>query len=75
MQLAELQNKALELHPNEREVLAHALLDSLNEEPATEISQGWLDEIDRRIADVDAGRVTMIPYEQFRAEIREKTGW
>jgi len=75
MQLMELQTKALELHPDERETLAHALLDSLTEEPNPEISESWMAEIDQRIKDVDEGRVTMIPYEQFRDEIRKKTGW
>ena len=75
MQLTELRTKALELQPSERETLAHELLDSLEEESISDISKAWMSEIDQRIKDVDEGRVTMIPCDQFRAELRQKTGW
>ena len=75
MQLAELKAKAMALQPGERESLAQDLLDSLEREPLSDISEDWLTEIDRRIKDIEEGHVTMIPYEQFRADLREKTGW
>lgn len=74
MHLAELRTIALALQPDERENLAYALLDSLADEPV-DMDQAWLSEVDRRMDEVEAGRIDMIAYDQFRAEIREKTGW
>ena len=74
MQLSELRTKALALRPDERENLAHALLDSLAGEPAEEIDEAWLTEIDQRMEDVKKGSVTMVSYDQFREEIRKKPG-
>ncbi|MDJ0841504.1 MAG: addiction module protein [Acidobacteriota bacterium] len=75
MQLTELRTKALALQPDERETLAHDLLDSLSIESTGAIDEAWLTEIDRRMEDVAEGRVDMVPYDQFREEIRKKTGW
>lgn len=74
MHLAELRTIALALKPDERENLAYALLDSLADEPV-DMDQAWLSEVDRRMDEVEAGRIDMIAYDQFRAEIREKIGW
>jgi len=75
MLLTELRTKAMALRPEEREILAHALLDSIAGEPAEEIDEAWLTEIEQRMKDVEEGRVTLVSYDLFREEIRKKTGW
>lgn len=72
MQLTELRTKALALKPHEHESLAHDLLDSLATESIDDV---WLTEIDRRMEDAEKGKVTMVPYSQFREEIKRNTGW
>jgi putative addiction module component (TIGR02574 family) len=60
---------ALQLPLAEREQIVEALQESLidvevdhgPEDPADEVEAAWSDEIARRIADIDSGRVKTIP--------------
>jgi putative addiction module component (TIGR02574 family) len=62
----------------ERERVLAALQESLTddtidhgpEEPADEVEAAWSDEIARRIADIDSGRVKTIPAEEAERMIR-----
>jgi Putative addiction module component len=62
----------LQLPDLERKKVFYAVLESLVDptvdhgptEPADEIEAGWSDEIARRIADIDSGRVKTIPAEE-----------
>jgi putative addiction module component (TIGR02574 family) len=45
-------------------------LDHGPEDPADEIESAWSDEIARRIADIDSGRVKTIPAEEAERMIR-----
>jgi putative addiction module component (TIGR02574 family) len=63
---------ALQLPLAEREQIVEALQESLidetidhgPEEPADEVEAAWSEEIARRIADIDSGRVKTIPSEE-----------
>jgi putative addiction module component (TIGR02574 family) len=63
---------ALQLPLAERERIVEALQESLidagldhgPEEPADEVEAAWSDEIARRIADIDSGRVKTIPSDE-----------
>ena len=63
---------ALQLSLGQREQIVVALQDSLiddsldhgPEEPADEVEAAWGDEIARRIADIDSGRLKTIPSEE-----------
>lgn len=63
---------ALQLPLAERERIVEALQESLidetidhgPEEPADEVEAAWSEEIARRIADIDSGRVKTIPSEE-----------
>ena len=63
---------ALQLPAAERERIFEALRESLidesidhgPEDPIEEVEAAWEDEIGRRIADIDSGRVKTIPSEQ-----------
>ena len=69
---------ALQLPISAREEVLQALQDSLidrtidhgPEDPADEVEAAWSDEITRRIADTDSGRVKTIPAEEAERMIR-----
>lgn len=68
-QLDILEAEALKLSPEERAQLADRLIASLPEDP--EIERAWADEVERRIAEVEAGRVTMVPAAEAIARARD----
>lgn len=70
LSLEEVRSAIQELSPGEREVLYVDVLSDI-EVVDPEIEQTWIDEIKRRVADIDAGRVKMIPAEQVLSEIEQ----
>jgi putative addiction module component (TIGR02574 family) len=68
-----LLNEALGLPPAEREALAGRLFDSLEEhDPDAEVA--WQAEIERRIAELDQGKVKPIPWDKARRMIFGDSG-
>lgn len=67
--LKELFREAAGLPDSDRAQLAGMLLESLEDEPDADVEAAWAEEVERRIRQVDAGEVTMIPWEQVRAEL------
>jgi putative addiction module component (TIGR02574 family) len=61
---AELEAQALQLPPEDRARLADHLLASLAEGSQDDIDAAWAEELERRIADVDAGRTSMVTAEE-----------
>jgi len=45
------------------------LLESLDGEPDPAIEAAWADEVERRVRQIDAGEVELIPWEKVRAEL------
>jgi putative addiction module component (TIGR02574 family) len=69
----EVFDKALALSTQDRGVLIHQLIESLDEEPAEEgVEAAWDEEIKRRVDDVRLGRVKTIPGEQVMKELRAR---
>ncbi len=67
-----LLNEALRLEPAEREALAGELFDSLEpNDPDAEAA--WDAEIERRIAELDQGKIQPIPWAEARRMIFEGT--
>jgi putative addiction module component (TIGR02574 family) len=62
--LEELEAQALKLPVKERSELVHRLIVSIDGAP-----EGTPEEIARRIAEIDAGRMQLIPAEEVFAEI------
>lgn len=70
-----LVQQALCLSPEERIQLIHRLIASLEgipDDALENIARAWDEEIARRIADIDAGRVRCIPGDEVLASIRAK---
>jgi len=69
---AQILRAAMELPPDSRAMLAGHLLESLDQPEQMEIDAAWSEEIERRIRDVDEGRVKLIPGEEVLAELRSR---
>ena len=64
-----LLDEALALDPDERSVLAFALLNSLNGEEEAAAAKAWNDEILRRKAELRAGVTAPVPWAEARARL------
>ncbi|MCP5319472.1 MAG: addiction module protein [Pseudomonadales bacterium] len=70
--LKDIEAKALELSPKERGSLIHSLIMSLDgptEETPEEIAKAWDEEIARRIADIESGRMQCVPADEVFNEL------
>ena len=67
--LNELFREASQLTERERAELAALLLESLEGEPDEDVEAAWVEEIERRVRQIDSGEVETIPWEQVRAEL------
>lgn len=54
-----VESEALKLNVTERAKLAEHLIASLDED--SEIEEAWAEEVERRIAEIEAGTVQLIP--------------
>lgn len=75
--LAAVEAEALALSPEDRAALADHLLASLATEQ--EVEEAWAVEIERRIAEIESGRMAMVPVEVVVARARHalmrRTRW
>lgn len=65
----ELYQKALDLDEKERAALAARLIESLDTEIEEGVEAAWLVEIERRMEELDSGKVRSIPWEEVRARL------
>ena len=70
----DLLGQALELSRPDRATLARDLIASLDEplDPAQDVETAWFAEIERRVADLDAGVARTIPWDEARKQIVER---
>lgn len=68
MNIETIRREALSLPPQQRAQLAEQLLSSLDDLSEAEIEQLWLQEAERRSAEMDQGLVQRIPAEEVRRE-------
>ncbi len=65
----ELYKKALDLDERERAALAARLIESLDAEVEEGVEAAWLAEVERRMEELDSGKVQTIPWEELRARL------
>ena len=65
----EILHDAAELPARDRAALAGLLIESLDPEPDADMEVAWEQEIGRRVAEIDAGTVKTIPWEEVREEL------
>jgi len=70
----ELFRKALELDESDRAALAGMLIDSLDGDTEEGAEAAWAIEIERRIAELDAGTVETLPWDVVRDGLRRRLG-
>lgn len=73
--LKDVEVQALQLPPQQRSELIHSLIASLDgpmEDSPEAIAKAWDEEIDQRIADMDAGRTKWIRGDEALARIRAR---
>ena len=64
--------EAAELSDEERAALAGLLIESLEGEPDPDVEAAWAAEIKKRVAELDAGTVESIPWEQVRQRLLDR---
>ena len=72
--LQDLYREASTLTESERAELAGLLLESLETEPEAGVEAAWAEEVERRVREIDSGRVKTIPWEQVRAQLHGRLG-
>jgi len=70
----ELMREALALDAQARASMAHELLNSLETLSEAEVEQLWIEEAQRRSAEIDAGTAVTIPAEEALARARARRG-
>lgn len=70
----DLLREAAELSEQDRAALAGILIESLEGPPDLDVEAAWAAEIERRVADLDAGRVTTVPWDEVRERLRQRLG-
>lgn len=70
----ELLTEALHLPSSDRGQLASSLIDSLDATADPDAEQAWAEEIERRLEEIDTGRVPLVPWSDARQLIRGKHG-
>ena len=66
--------EALRLDEAERAALAGMLIDSIDKDVEEGVEAAWMIEIERRVAELDAGTVETIPWDVVRDSLRRKSG-
>ena len=62
--------EALQLPPKARADIAGTLLRSLDSGEDPNVEQAWAAEVERRVAEVDSGKVKLVPWERARRRLR-----
>lgn len=68
----ELFEEAMRLDAKERATLMRLLIDTLDAETEEGSEDAWRGEVERRIAELDAGTVDTIPWEELRARLYQR---
>jgi putative addiction module component (TIGR02574 family) len=63
---------ASELSEHDRATLAGLLIESLEAEPDPDVEAAWSAEIQRRVAEIEAGNVKTIPWEEVRQRLLDR---
>ena len=72
--LGEVKEKALQLSKAERAELAISLIESLDGPADSDVEAIWRLEIERRIGQIERGKVQIIPGDEVFARLRSRLG-
>ena len=71
--VSELFARASNLSEKERATLAGLLIESLESEIDPDVEEAWRVEIERRVAELDAGTAKTVPWEVVKAKLLRRT--
>ena len=72
--VGELFRQASELDEHDRATLAGLLLENLEHEDDEGVQSAWGEEIERRLAELDADGVQLVPWDEVKAKLMRRTG-
>jgi putative addiction module component (TIGR02574 family) len=72
--LAELEQKATELSPEDRARFALFLIQSLEIGDEGDVEEAWRIEAERRLAEIESGEARLVPGDEVFANIRRRLG-
>jgi putative addiction module component (TIGR02574 family) len=61
--------EASDLEEKERAALAGLLLESLETDPEPDVESAWAQEVERRLRQIDAGEVELVPWEDVKKRL------
>ena len=67
--LIELEREAIKLPLADRARLITSLIASLDSADEGDVEAAWVEEVERRIAELDSGAVEAIPWEEVKAKL------
>lgn len=67
--VVDLFRQAADLAEGERAALAGLLIESLESEHEHDVGVSWVEEIERRLAELDSGSVKPVPWEEVRSRL------
>jgi len=65
----DLYERAMSLNDQDRAELVGLLLETLDTTEESGVEAAWLEEIDRRVAELDSGKVESVPWSEVRARV------
>ena len=72
--VGDLFRQAVELDEHDRATLAGLLLESLEHEVDENVESAWKEEIERRLAELDADNVQLVPWDEVKTKLMGHTG-
>jgi len=72
--VGDLFRQASELDEHDRATLAGLLLESLEHEVDEDVESAWQEEIERRLAALDADSVQLVSWDEVKAKLMRRTG-
>ncbi len=70
--LAEIEKKAFALSDHERAILAHHLIETLDQEDDEDVEALWLNEAEKRYEDYKKGKIDSVSAEEAFREARNR---
>ena len=72
--VGDLFRQASTLDEQDRATLAGLLLESLENKVDEDVETAWRDEIERRLVELDAGAIELVPWEEVQSKLRKIIG-
>lgn len=69
-----LRSEVLTLSEAERAELAHELIKSLDAPGDSDVTEAWDQEIQRRLAEIEAGTASLVDRKEFQRRLQERIG-